>query len=65
MVGRGGAGRGRGGRGGSHGAPLPRSIVISKKISYVLRHGAAKEGLKLDEAGYINCAELVCICFAL
>ena len=34
--------------------------MISKKISYVLRHGAEKEGLKLDKNGYANCADLVC-----
>lgn len=28
-------------------------------MSYVLRHGAEKEGLKLDEGGYINCQDLV------
>ncbi|KAI4115344.1 MAG: hypothetical protein LQ345_004038 [Seirophora villosa] len=28
-------------------------------MSYVLRHGAEKEKLKLDERGYINCADLL------
>ncbi|MCJ1284096.1 hypothetical protein MMC26_003427 [Xylographa opegraphella] len=40
-------------------APLSREVMISKKISYVLRHGAEKEGLKLDENGYANCADLL------
>lgn len=54
--------RGRGGGGGGRGGqrePLPREVMISKKISYVLRHGAVKEGLKLDRNGYANCADLV------
>ena len=29
-------------------------------MSFVLRHGAQAEGLKLDENGYANVAELVC-----
>lgn len=32
---------------------------MSKKLSWILRHGAVKEGLKLDEGGYANCGELV------
>ncbi|MCJ1432192.1 hypothetical protein MMC27_001548 [Xylographa pallens] len=50
-------------RGGSSGggtrAPLSREVMISKKISYVLRHGAEKEGLKLDKNGYASCADLL------
>ena len=49
----------RDGRGGAGRDPLPRDVMVSKKISYVLRHGAEKEGLKLDHGGYVNCAELV------
>ena len=52
--------RGGGSRGGSSRGPIPREVMISKKISWVLRHGAVKEGLKLDENGYANCADLVC-----
>jgi len=52
--------RGRGGgRGEGQREPLPRDVMISKKISYILRHGAEKEGLKLDRNGYANCADLV------
>ena len=40
-------------------APLSREVMISKKVSYVLRHGADKEGLKMDKNGYANCADLV------
>ena len=51
----------RGGGGGSRGGrvPLPREVTISKAMSFVLRHGAEKEGLKLDENGYANVADLV------
>ena len=38
---------------------MPREVMISKKMSWVLRHGAVKERLKLDENGYMNCADLV------
>ena len=51
----GGGGGSRGGRG-----PPSREVTISKAMSFVLRHGAEKEGLKLDENGYANVAELVC-----
>lgn len=39
--------------------PPSREETISKAMSYVLRHGAEKEKLKLDEGGYINCMALV------
>lgn len=32
---------------------------ISKSLSYILRHGAESEGLKLRGDGYANVAELV------
>ncbi|KAL8803510.1 MAG: hypothetical protein Q9182_003111 [Xanthomendoza sp. 2 TL-2023] len=54
---------GRGGgrnKSGSSGRPPPsREETISKAMSYVLRHGAEKEKLKLDEGGYINCEALL------
>lgn len=53
----GGGGRGRGK--GRHSDQQSRETTISKAISFVLRHGAAKEGLKLDENGYANVADLV------
>lgn len=34
-------------------------MTVSKAMSFVLRHGAEAEGLKLDENGYANVAELV------
>lgn len=57
MAGGGGGGRGRGK--GWHSDQQSRETTISKAISFVLRHGAAKEGLKLDENGYANAADLV------
>ncbi|KAI4225632.1 MAG: hypothetical protein L6R36_003791, partial [Xanthoria steineri] len=49
-----------GGRNKSGGArpPPSREETISKAMAYVLRHGAEKEKLKLDESGYINCQDL-------
>ncbi|MCJ1230446.1 hypothetical protein MMC12_007120 [Toensbergia leucococca] len=45
---------------GSTTRPLPsREVTISKAMSWVLRHGAEKEGLKLDENGYANVGELL------
>ncbi|KAL9094064.1 MAG: hypothetical protein Q9165_003734 [Trypethelium subeluteriae] len=49
---------GRGGRGGGRGN-LSRNIQISKQISWLLRHGAEKEGLKLGEGGYVNVADVL------
>jgi len=51
----------RGGRGGRNGRELPREVVVSKKISWLLRHGAEQEGLKLGEGGYVNVADAVSI----
>ncbi|KAK3713016.1 tRNA 2'-phosphotransferase [Vermiconidia calcicola] len=53
-MGRGGRGGGRGGR-----EPLPRSVQVSKKLSYLLRHGAEKEGLELDASGFVNVQEIL------
>ncbi|KAK2767450.1 tRNA 2'-phosphotransferase 1 [Arachnomyces sp. PD_36] len=56
---RGGGGRGGGkGRGGGGGG-LPREVSISKALSYVLRHAAEREGVKIDSQGYANVAELL------
>ena len=51
----------RGGRGGRGGRELPREVMVSKKISWLLRHGAEQEGLKLGEGGYVNVADAVSI----
>lgn len=45
--------------GGGGGKEQLREVKISKAASYVLRHGATKEGLKLDERGFINVGDLV------
>lgn len=34
-------------------------VRLSKKLSWVLRHGAVKVGLQVDQAGYVNVAELL------
>ena len=47
-----------GGRGGNR-APLTRAVQVSKKLSWLLRHGAEKEGLKLGEGGYINVGDVL------
>ncbi|KAF2208805.1 hypothetical protein CERZMDRAFT_48458 [Cercospora zeae-maydis SCOH1-5] len=49
----------RSGRGGGRGGPLPRNVQVSKKIAWLLRHGAEKEGLKLDSSGFINVQEVL------
>ncbi|KAI9884619.1 MAG: hypothetical protein M1823_003606 [Watsoniomyces obsoletus] len=54
---RGSRGRGRGG--GSSGGPPSREVTVSKALSFILRHGAEKEGLKLDEKGYARVDELL------
>lgn len=38
---------------------MPRDVLVSKALSRLLRHSAEKEGLKLDEAGYINLKDVV------
>ena len=48
------------GKGEGRDSKLNRDVLVSKKVSYVLRHGAEKEGLKVDEKGFVNCADLVC-----
>lgn len=45
---------GRGGR-----DPPSREVQVSKKISWLLRHGAEKEGLKLGHGGYVSVQEVV------
>jgi 2'-phosphotransferase len=45
--------------GGGRGGPMPRQVQVSKKLSWLLRHGAEKEGLQLDDAGYINLKDVV------
>ncbi|KAH0541361.1 hypothetical protein FGG08_004199 [Glutinoglossum americanum] len=47
------------GRGDGRGDEKSRVITISKALSWILRHGAQKEGLKLDPAGYANVEKLL------
>lgn len=44
----------RGGRGGRNPKDLPRDQQVSRKVSWLLRHGATQEGLKLGKGGYVN-----------
>ena len=39
--------------------PPPREVQVSKKLSWLLRHGADKEGLKLTSGGYANVADIL------
>ncbi|KAL1961356.1 hypothetical protein VTO42DRAFT_84 [Malbranchea cinnamomea] len=36
-----------------------REVLISKALSYVLRHAAEREGVKIDKQGYANVGELL------
>ncbi|EME49750.1 hypothetical protein DOTSEDRAFT_120160 [Dothistroma septosporum NZE10] len=45
---------GKGNRG-----PLPRDVQVSKKIAWLLRHGAEKEGLVLGHGGFINVSDVL------
>ena len=38
---------------------MSREVQVSKKISWLLRHGAEKEGLKLGAGGYALVSEVV------
>lgn len=51
----------RGGRGGGDRNPAnqSRDVQVSRKISWLLRHGASQEGLKLGKGGYVNVQEAV------
>ncbi|KAK4634416.1 tRNA 2'-phosphotransferase 1 [Fulvia fulva] len=45
---------GKGGRG-----PLARDVQVSKKIAWLLRHGAEKEGLELGHGGFIGVSDVL------
>ena len=49
----------RGGRGGGSRNPAnqPREVQVSRKVSWLLRHGASSEGLKLGKGGYASVAD--------
>ena len=46
----------RGGRGGGSRNPAnqPREVQVSRKVSWLLRHGAQSEGLTLGKGGYVS-----------
>ena len=52
---------GRGGRGGGSRNPAnqSREVQVSRKLSWLLRHGANSEGLKLGKGGYVNVQDAV------
>lgn len=38
---------------------MSREVQVSKKLSWLLRHGAEKEGLQLGEGGYVSMTDVV------
>ena len=36
-----------------------REKTVSKALTFLLRHGAEKEGLKINSQGYVNVADVV------
>lgn len=49
----------RGGGGSERGGPVAREVQVSKKMSWLLRHGAEKEGLVLGNGGYMGVNDVV------
>jgi len=47
----------RGGRGGRNPRDMPREQQVSRKVSWLLRHGAHQEGLQLGAGGYVGVAD--------
>ncbi|EEQ83714.1 tRNA splicing 2' phosphotransferase 1 [Blastomyces dermatitidis ER-3] len=48
------------GRGHGAGRSEPgREVVVSKALSYILRHAAEREGVKIDSHGYANVADVL------
>jgi 2'-phosphotransferase len=53
-------GRGGGGRGGrGRGQNQSSNVKLSKTLSYVLRHGAEKEGFEISPDGFISISALL------
>ncbi|KAJ4361654.1 tRNA 2'-phosphotransferase, partial [Ascochyta clinopodiicola] len=46
----------RTGGGSRNPANQPRSVQVSRKVSWLLRHGASSEGLQLGKSGYVSVA---------
>ncbi|EGW31208.1 uncharacterized protein SPAPADRAFT_61790 [Spathaspora passalidarum NRRL Y-27907] len=40
-------------------SPAKRDVLISKALSYLLRHGAEKEKLDIDDQGYVKISQLL------
>jgi hypothetical protein len=51
----------RGGHGGGSRNPAnqTREVQVSRKVSWLLRHGANSEGLKLGKGGYVGVQDAV------
>jgi RNA:NAD 2'-phosphotransferase (TPT1/KptA family) len=47
------------------GKPKGRDVTVSKALSYLLRHAAEREGLKMNAQGYANVSDVVCACLCL
>lgn len=45
--------------------PQSREVTVSRNLSYLLRHQAADEGIRLDEGGWACVADVVSFCFLL
>lgn len=56
---RGGKGRGRGYGGRRGGRQNDPDVELSKTLSYILRHGAQREGLSIRSDGYVKLDDLV------
>ena len=54
----------KGGGGGRNPKDLPRDQQVSRKLSWLLRHGAVQEGLKLEKGGYVNVQDAVGLFFS-
>jgi 2'-phosphotransferase len=42
---------------------VPRENQVSRKVSWLLRHGAEKEGLVLGKGGFVNVGDAVSFSF--
>jgi len=54
-----GGGGNREGKGGGRRPPQTREVMISRALSFLLRHGGRDEGIELDEGGWGNVADVV------
>ncbi|OJD21847.1 hypothetical protein ACJ73_06814, partial [Blastomyces percursus] len=52
-------GRDHGRRRGEERSEPGREVVVSKALSYILRHAAEREGVKIDSHGYANVADVL------